>query len=282
METTPTLVLGATGKTGRRVAERLTARGIPIRLGSRSGNPPFDWEDRNTWPSVLRGVSAAYVTYYPDISVPGAADTVGAFAEMAVESGVRRLVLLSGRGEDGALLSERAVQDSGAEWTILRSTWFSQNFNEGFFFDQVVSGEVALPMGNVQEPFVDADDIADIAVAALTDDRHSGQVYELTGPRLLTFPEAIRDIAHAVGRDIRYVQLSPAQYESLLLEQQVPAEVASLIRYLFTEVLDGRNSHLTDGVERALGRRPRDFADFVKEAARSGVWGAARRPHVLA
>jgi len=282
METTLTLVLGATGKTGRRVAERLKARGLPIRLGSRSGNPPFDWEDRNSWPAALRGVSAAYVTYYPDISIAGAADAVGTFAKMAVASGVRRLVLLSGRGEEGALLSERAVQESGAEWTILRSTWFSQNFSEGFFLDQMLSGEVTLPVGNVQEPFVDADDLADIAVAALTDDQHCGQVYELTGPRLLTFPEAIRAIADAVGRDIRYVQLSPAQYESMLVEQHVPAEIASLLRYLFTEVLDGRNAHLTDGVERALGRRPRDFADFVKEAARSGVWGVARRPHVLA
>ena len=267
MATIPTLVLGATGKTGRRVAERLKARGLPVRLGSRSGEPPFDWENRDTWTPALRGTGAAYVTYYPDVSLPGAADTVGAFAELAVRSGVRRLVFLSGRGEEGALLCERAVQNSGADWTILRSTWFSQNFDEGFFLDQILSGEVALPVGDIREPFVDAEDIADVAVAALTDTRHVGQLYELTGPRLLTFPEAIRDIASAVGREIKYVQVSREQYVSLLVEQKVPAEFISLMDYLLTEVLDGRNAHLTDGVERALGRRPRDFADYVRDAA---------------
>jgi len=282
MATTPTLVLGATGKTGRRVVQRLKARGLPVRLGSRSGEPPFDWEARNTWAPALRGAGAAYVTYYPDVAIPGAAETVGAFAELAVESGVRRLVLLSGRGEEGAFHAERAVQNSGADWTILRSTWFSQNFSEGFFLDQVLRGEVALPVGDVQEPFVDADDIADVAVAALTDDRHVGQMYELTGPRLLTFPEAVREIAHAVGRQIRFVHVSLEQYESLLVDQQVPAEFISLIHYLFAEVLDGRNAHLTDGVERALGRRPRDFAEYVREAATSGIWGGAHRAHALA
>jgi uncharacterized protein YbjT (DUF2867 family) len=265
--TIPTLVLGATGKTGRRVAERLKARGLPVRLGSRSGEPPFDWENRDTWTPALRGAGAAYVTYYPDVSLPAAAEAVGAFAELAVRSGVRRLVFLSGRGEEGALLCERAVQNSGADWTILRSTWFSQNFDEGFFLDQILSGEVALPVGDIREPFVDAEDVADVAVAALTDTRHIGQLYELTGPRLLTFPEAIRDIASAAGREIKYVQVSREQYVSLLVEQKVPAEFISLMDYLLTEVLDGRNAHLTDGVERALGRRPRDFADYVRDAA---------------
>jgi uncharacterized protein YbjT (DUF2867 family) len=278
----PTLVLGATGKTGRRVAERLTARGLPVRLGSRSGEPPFDWDDRAAWTPALSGTDATYVTYYPDLAMPGAADTVGAFANLAVKSGVRRLVLLSGRGEDGALLGEQAVQDAGADWTILRSTWFSQNFSESFFLDQVLNGEVALPVGTVQEPFVDADDIADIAVAALTDDRHVGQLYELTGPRLLTFPEAIEEIGRASGREIRYVQISPEQFASLLAGQNVPAEFVSLMNYLFTEVLDGRNAHLTDGVQRALGRPPRDFAEYAGRAAATGIWGGIRDRHAHA
>jgi uncharacterized protein YbjT (DUF2867 family) len=229
MTTKPTLVLGATGKTGRRVAERLTARGLPVRLGSRSGAPPFDWDDRTTWTPALHGMGAAYVTYYPDLAIPGAAATVGDFANLAIKSGVRRLVLLSGRGEDGALRGEQAVRDSGADWTILRSAWFNQNFSEGFFVDQVRMGVVALPVGTVQEPFVDADDLADIAVAALTDDRHVGQLYELTGPRLLTFPEAVEEIARAAGREIRYLQVSPEKYSFLLAEQHVPADQVSLI-----------------------------------------------------
>jgi uncharacterized protein YbjT (DUF2867 family) len=267
-----TLVIGGNGKTGRRVAQRLTERGAPIRLGSRSGEPPFDWNDRATWAPVLRGVESAYVTYYPDLAVPGAAGTAGAFAELAVKSGVRRLVLLSGRGEAGALRGEEAVRASGAEWTILRSTWFSQNFSEGAFRDQVLTGAVALPAGSVREPFVDADDIADVAVAALTEDGHAGHVYELTGPRLLTFAEAVDEIARATRRELQYVQISVDEYASVLAQYEVPAELVSLIVYLFTEVLDGRNARLADGVQRALGRAPRDFRDFARAAASAGAW----------
>jgi uncharacterized protein YbjT (DUF2867 family) len=167
------------------------------------------------------------------------------------------------------------VRASGADWTILRSTWFNQNFSEGFFLDQVLSGEVALPVGNVQEPFVDADDIAEIAVDALTDDRHVGQLYELTGPRLLTFTQAVKEIGKAAGREIRYVPVSLKQYESMLAEQEVPPVFVSLMNNLFTEVMDGRNARVTDGVERALGRPPRDFKDYARNTAASGVWNDA-------
>jgi uncharacterized protein YbjT (DUF2867 family) len=267
-----TMVLGGTGKSGRRVAQRLKERGVPIRTGSRSGSPPFDWDDEDTWGPALRGVRSAYVTVQPDLAVPGAPEKVRELAALAVKSGVRRLVLLSGRGEKRALLGEKAVQESGAEWTIVRSTWFSQNFSEGFFRDQVLSGEVALPAGSVKEPFVDADDIADVAVAALTEDRHRGEVYELTGPRLLTFSEAIDEIAAAAGRAIRYVPIPVEQYASMLARFEVPPDLVSLVVYLFTEVLDGRNARLADGVERALGRPPRDFADYARKAASAGVW----------
>ena len=211
-----TLVLGGTGKTGRRVADRLMARGVPTRIGSRSGAPPFDWDDRATWAPALRDMEAAYISYFPDVAVPGAVETVGAFAELAVRLGVRRLVLLAGRGEPEAEQAEQAVRDSGAELTIVRSTWFSQNFSEGYFTDQVRSGEVALPAGAVREPFVDVDDIADVAVAALTEDGHVGRLYELTGPRLLTFADAVAEIASATGRDIRYAQISIEAYSGLL------------------------------------------------------------------
>jgi uncharacterized protein YbjT (DUF2867 family) len=273
-----TLVVGGTGKTGRRVAARLTALGVPVRIGARSAEPSFDWEDRETWESAVRQVESAYVTFYPDLAVPGAADAVRAFADVAVTNGVRRLVLLSGRGEEGALQGEQAVRESGAEWTILRATWFSQNFSEGLFGDQVRSGEVALPAGRVREPFVDADDIAEIAVKALTEDSHVGQVYELTGPRLLSFREAVEEIGRAAGRDLRYVEVSLDEYKSALAEQRVPADFIWLIEYLFTEVLDGRNARLADGVQRALGRPPRDFGDFAREAAASGAWADPRRP----
>ncbi len=267
-----TLVLGGRGKTGRRVVERLTARGLPTRVGSRSGEPPFDWENRATWAPALRNVESVYVTYYPDLAIPGAVGAIRAFADLAVRSGIRRLVLLSGRGEEEAQRAEQVVQDSGAEWTVVRCAWFSQNFSENFFLEPVLGGEVALPAGNVAEPFVDADDIADVAVAALTEDGHAGELYELTGARLLTFAAAVGEIAEATGREVRYVPVSVEEYASVLAEQDVPAEFVTFLTYLFTEVLDGRNAHLTDGVRRALGREPRDFTDYARDAAATGVW----------
>ena len=267
-----TLVLGGTGKTGRRVVQRLTAHGVPARVGSRSGQPPFDWEDPSTWAAVLDGVGSVYISYYPDIAAPGAVQVVGSFAELAVHSGARRLVLLAGRGEPESESAEQAVRDSGADLTILRSTWFSQNFSEDYLLEPVLAGEVALPAGDTPEPFIDADDIADVAVAALTEDGHVGRLYELTGPRLLTFAEAVHEIAEATGREIRYVPVSIDEYATAATGQGVPDEVIDILTYLFGEVLDGRNAHLADGVQRALGREPRDFADYARTAAATGVW----------
>ena len=266
------LVLGGTGKTGRRVAQRLTALGRPVRAGSRSGRPRFDWQDQATWGPALDGVTAAYVCYYPDLATPGAVEAVGSFAELAVRSQVRRLVLLSGRGEPDAELAEQAVRDSGAELTILRSAWFAQNFSEDFLLGPVLTGEVALPAGDTPEPFVDADDIADVAVAALTEDGHDGQVYELTGPRLLTFAEAVGEIATATGREIQYLPVPIDEYAAAAAGQGVPAEAVEVLTYLFSEVLDGRNGRIADGVRRALGREPRDFTGYARHTAASGVW----------
>ncbi|GLS30446.1 Uncharacterized conserved protein YbjT, contains NAD(P)-binding and DUF2867 domains [Mesorhizobium albiziae] len=200
----PILIVGGTGKTGRRLAERLAAKEILVRIGSRSAVPSFDWEDRSTWSDALDGVGAAYITYYPDLAVPGAAESVEALVKLALSKGVRRLVLLSGRGEPEAQRCERMLMESGAYWTILRCSWFSQNFSENYLADSIIAGEVILPAGDVGEPFVDADDIADAAVAALTEEGHVGQLYELTGPRLLTFEQAVGEIAAATGRDIAY------------------------------------------------------------------------------
>ncbi|MGQ0778156.1 MAG: NmrA family NAD(P)-binding protein [Pseudonocardiales bacterium] len=267
-ETTTTLVLGGTGKTGRRVAERLTARGLPVRIGSRAGEPPFDWENRATWAPVLQGVGAAYISYFPDLAFPGAIETISTFAKLAVHHGVQRLVLLSGRGEEEARACEQEVQNSGAQWTIVRSSWFNQNFSESFFMEPVLSGELALPAGDATEPFVDADDIADVAVAALTDGRHADQVYELSGPRLLTFADIAAEISKATNRDVRYVPITAEQYMAVLQENDLPIEFVEL----FTKVLDGRNAYLTDGVQRALGREPRDFSDYARDTAATGVW----------
>lgn len=268
------LITGGTGKTGRRVAERLQQRGLPVRIGSRSGQPPFDWNDPSTWPAAVQGASAIYLTYYPDLAIPGSVEQVSEFVALARQSGVRQIVLLSGRGEEEAQRAERVVQASGLEWTIVRASWFSQNFSENYLLDAVLSGEVFLPAGDVGEPFVDADDIAEVASLALSENGHHGQIYEVTGPRLLTLAEAIAEIARASGRDLRFVQVTPEEYVAALEAEGVPADFVWLVNYLFTTVLDGRNAALTDGVQRALGRPPQDFAEYARETAATGIWKA--------
>ncbi len=270
--TDTTLILGASGKTGRRIAQRLTDLGRPVRLGSRTGTPQFEWHDRSTWGPVLEDVSRVYISYYPDIAAPGAVEIVGAFAREAVARGARRLVLLSGRGEVEAERAEQVVRDSGADVTIVRATWFAQNFSEGFMREGVLEGVLVLPASDTPEPFVDAEDIADVAVAALTDDRHIGRLYELTGPRALTFAEAVAEIARASGRDVRYQPVGLDEYTAAMTDLGVPSEVVELTRYLFSEVLDGRNSQTVAGVEQALGRAPRDFGDYARDAAAAGAW----------
>lgn len=267
------LVLGGTGKTGRRVAERLARRSIPHRIGSRRGVIPFDWEDQSTWAGALTGVNAVYIAFYPEVMAPGAAATIRAFAGQAVESGVEHLVLLSGRGEEGAMACEEAVRNAGVEWTVLRCGWFNQNFSENFFVDGLRGGTLALPVGDVTEPFIDAEDIAEVAVAALTEPGHDDEIYELTGPRLLSFSQAVAEIAAASGRDIRFRNIPAEDFAAGMAAEGLPQDFIDLVMELFTQVLDGRNAYLADGVERALGRPPRDFADYAREAAATGVWG---------
>jgi uncharacterized protein YbjT (DUF2867 family) len=272
MAANTTLVLGGTGKVGGRVVQRLRARGVQVRVGSRSAVPAFDWDNPAGWPEALRDVHCVYISYFPDLAAPGATDAIRALTKVAVQSGVRRLVLLSGRGEPEAQRCEEIVQASGVEWTLVRASWFAQNFSEGYLLEPLLAGEVALPAKNIGEPFVDVDDIADVAVAALTEDKHVGQLYEVTGPRLLTFAEAVAEIARAAKRDIRYTEVSLEQYTSVLQQAEVPPEFVGLLTYLFSEVLDGRNASLTDGVMRALGRAPRDFAVYARKTATMGVW----------
>ncbi len=269
-----TLVLGGTGKIGRRIVERLEQRGVPTRAASRSAHLAFDWNDQGTWDAALTGIRAAFVSYAPDLAIPGATATVRAFVDKAVEHGVQRLVLLSGRGEAEAERCERIVRELGVDWTIVRASWFNQNFSEGVLVDMVLAGEIVLSAGEIGEPFVDANDIADVAVAALTETDHGGEIYEVTGPRILTFKEATEEIARASGRAIRYVQVPHPAFSAGIKASGAPEDIAWLLDYLFSTVLDGRNAHLADGVQRALGRPPTDFADYAARVAASGAWKA--------
>lgn len=267
------LVLGGTGKTGRRVIDGLSKAGRRVRIGSRKAQPSFDWERPESWAAALDGVAAVYVAYQPDLALPGAVAVVSRFFAQAKAAGIGKIVLLSGRGEPEALEAEEALQATDLDWTILRCSWFFQNFSESFFLDAIQAGEVVLPHTLAPEPFVDADDIAEIAVAAFADARHSRQLYEITGSEALTFEQAVAAIAEAARRRIDYVPVSQQAYRAGLVEQGLPPEVIELVTYLFATVLDGRNEPIADGVKRALGRPPRRFADYVARIAATGIWG---------
>ncbi|MEO9617185.1 MAG: NAD(P)H-binding protein [Parasphingorhabdus sp.] len=269
-----TLVIGGTGKTGRRVADRLEQMGCEVRIGSRSSVPSFDWDREDSWSATLDGVKNVYITYSPDLAMPGAPDAIRALVQLAKQADVKRLVLLSGRGEKEAQACEQIVLESGLEWTIVRASWFNQNFSEGAFVDMVLAGAITLPAGDTVEPFVDVDDIADVAVAALTEDHHKGQVYEVTGPRPMSIADVAADISRATGREIAFVDVPHDVFVAEVSNSGAPKEVIWMLDYLFSTVLDGRNSRLTDGVQRALGRPPRDFADYARDAAATDVWRA--------
>ncbi len=266
------LVLGGTGKTGRRIVSRLHTLGRNVRIGSRSGTPPFLWEDVTTWAPALQDITSVYISYTPDLAAPGAPETIQALVDLCQRMDVRKLVLLSGRGEDEAQRCEEIVRHSGIASTIVRCSWFNQNFSENFIRDMVLDGVIVLPVTTVAEPFVDTDDIADVAVAALIDDRHVGQLYELTGPELLTFPQAVAEIAKATGQPLHYQPITREEFVNGLLTQPLPPDLVSLLDYLFTTVLDGRNAYLGDGVQRALGREPESFSSYCQKVVRAGHW----------
>ena len=267
------LVLGSNGKTGRRVAARLENNpDVEIRLGSRNEKIPFDWENSQTWENALKDIDTVYITFQPDLAVPFAAEAIENFTKLATKNGVQKIVLLSGRGEKEAQVCEEIVKKNAKYWTIIRASWFNQNFSESFFLDPILYGIIALPRAEALEPFTDADDIADVVTTALLNDSHNGKTYELTGPRLLTFKQAVNEIAKASGRNITFQSLSLEEYTQMLREYQVPEDHIWLVNYLFEQVLDGRNSNITQDIENVLGRKAKDFSTYAKETAKTRIW----------
>jgi uncharacterized protein YbjT (DUF2867 family) len=267
------LIIGGTGKTGRRVLENLTSRGLEVRPLSR---PEFDWEDQGTWSSFEGRVDSAYITFAPDVAFPGAPEAVAEVTRRALASGVGRVVLLTGRGEPEAQRAERLVADLaaeyGAEWAVVRCAVFMQNFSESFFADSLAAGHFAFPADTVREPFVDVDDIASVVTGLMVGEVPGGRVYELTGPRLMTFAEATATIAAVAERPISYTAITIPEFVDELVSAGLPVDDAHGLGALFAEILDGHNAQLADGVREALGREPRDFADYVRDAAATGCW----------
>jgi uncharacterized protein YbjT (DUF2867 family) len=269
------LVLGATGKTGRRIVSSLEMLDVPVRLGSRSASPSFDWNNSANWDECLEGVTKIYINYAPDLAMPGATDAISELVRRARAAGVKHLVLLSGRGEEEAQACEAIIQESGIDWTIVRASWFNQNFSEGAFIDMVQAGQITLPDVSTPEPFVDVDDIAEVTVVALTQPGHAGELYEVTGPRMLSLADVAEELSKATDRTIKYVPVPHDAFVKSVAESGAPNDVVWMLDYLFATVLDGRNAYLTNGVQRALGREPKDFADYARDVAGTGLWNAA-------
>ena len=269
-------VIGSTGKTGRRVADLLEAEGSAVRRLARSTSPAFDWERPEHWVDALQGVDRVYAAYVPDLAAPGSEAAIARLAEVADDAGVERIVLLSGRGEDGARRCEDILLASNVPTTIVRASWFAQNFTEGMLSDAAVTGVLALPAADVREPFIDVDDVAAVAVAALTDagSDHENRVHEVTGPESLTFAEVAAIMSETTGREIAYVPLGFDEFHAAVAAEAGEA-VATLLTELCRETFDGRNVLPTDGVAAALGRPPRDLRSVLQAAAAAATDRAA-------
>ncbi len=272
MKNSPILIIGKTAKTGMRVEQRLQALGHSTRGVSRSSTPAFNWEDSSTWRAALDGAQSAYVTFYPDLAIPTAEDTIRDFTQLAKEVGLQHLVLLSGRGEEGAQRAEKILMNSGIDWNVVRASWFMQNFSEGFMIEGIVSGQLMLPAGDNVEPFVDVDDIADVAVAALTRPELRNRLFEVTGPRAMTFTECVAEISEVVGYPVEYKEIPIEDFLNALRDQGLPEGMLWLMHELFTVVFDGRNSNTTDGVMEALGRPATDFKEYLQKVNATGAW----------
>ncbi|QYG95159.1 NAD(P)H-binding protein [Iamia sp. SCSIO 61187] len=259
----PTLVLGATGKTGRRVAARLEEGGHAVRRASRRSPTRFDWEDPTTWAPALDGAGAVYV-----IPPEHPGTDIVPFVEAIERSSVSRTVLLSARGPeqsgDGHLPGvEAAIRASATPWTILQPAWFAQNFDDGEFAADIEAGELRLPVGEGREPFIDADDIAAVAVAALTEPGHEGRTYPLSGPETLTFAEAVATVATASGRELRFVAADPDEWVADQRSHGVPEPIVQILSNLFTAIRTGVNDHVSTGMQDVLGRPPTSLATWA-------------------
>jgi uncharacterized protein YbjT (DUF2867 family) len=273
MKTENILVIGGNGKTGRRVAENLTQLGHNVRVVGRKTNPAFDWENTDTYDAALKDMDRAYIVYYPDLAVPGSRDAISTLTKKALEAGLEKVVLLSGKGETEAEACEEIVVNSGLNYTLVRASWFNQNFSEGAFLEFILNGVVALPMPEARIPFVDVNDIADVVSKAILDDSYNGQTITVTGPQKRTFKEVVEIMAEAIDKHIQFVSISIDEFKEGMKQAGLPDSYVWLFGYLFQEVLGNpENQEVSDDVAQVLGRPAIDFETFAKQTAATGIW----------
>jgi uncharacterized protein YbjT (DUF2867 family) len=276
-----TLVLGATGKTGSRVADRLLSRGLPVRTAARSGaDAHFDWDDPGTYVPALQGVNRVYLL--GPVMRTDFADQVSVFLDDAEAAGARHVTYLSAHGVDSAPpgTAMRSVEldllgRPGLTHAILRPAWFMQNFSETFL--KPVGGAIVVPAGDGAEAFVDAEDIAAVASATLTDpEAHAGAQYALTGPEALTIEEAAKVISDVSGQAINYTDSDRDEWIAAAVAAGVPAAYGAVLRLLTETIASGHGSRPSSDVEKAAGAAPASFADFARRTAAAWAVPEAR------
>lgn len=280
MKTENILVIGGTGKTGRRVAKNVSNLGHNVRLAGRQTSPVFDWDKPKTYDEALKNIDRAYIVYYPDLAVPGAKEAIKTLTKKAIKAGLKKVILLSGKGETEAEACENIVANSGLNYTLVRASWFNQNFSEGAFLDFVLSGTVALPMPEAEIPFVDANDIADVATKVLLDDSYNNQTITVTGPKKMTFKEVVEEMSKAIGKEIQYIPISINEFKAGMKSAGLPDSYVWLFGYLFEEVLGNPdNQTVSLDSEKVLGREATSFSTYAEETAKSGVWNQNNNMH---
>jgi uncharacterized protein YbjT (DUF2867 family) len=269
------LVLGATGKTGSRVAANLMHRGMPVRTAARTGaDVRFEWADRDSYAPVLRDIARVYLIA-PVMRVDYA-DDVSAFLNEAEAAGVAHVTFLSAYGTEHARdeLATRAVEldlldRQNLSHTILRPAWFMQNFSETFL--KPIDGVILVPTGNGAEAFIDAEDIAAVAATTLADpDAHARTAYSLTGPQTLTVAEAAAVMTESIGQTIEHVDLDRDAWIAGVIANGIPPEYGVVLRQLTETIASGNGARPNDSVERITGKPARTFRDFAWE--NSAAW----------
>jgi uncharacterized protein YbjT (DUF2867 family) len=257
------LVLGGTGKVGRRLTARLRDAGHDVRVASRSdaGDVRFDWHDPATHDAALAGADGVFVVG------PGSATDwsplLPAFLDRAHAAGVRHAVLLSARGveflPDGAVArAEAALRDGPLPWTILRPSHFAQNFTEAMFVPDA-GGRVAAPAGAAAHPFVDVGDVAAVAAEVLATGSHQGETLALSGPAALTFAEATELLTARDGLPRHYVAEDPAAHAAALRAAGTPEGYVTWRMAMLDGIRRGADAYVSDGVPRVLGRAATAF-----------------------
>ena len=266
------LVLGATGKTGSRVASKLSGQGVSVRTAARKGaDIRFDWNNPATFAGALHGVAGVYLV--SPVMRTDFAGVVSDFLDQAEQAGVQNVTYLSAYGMEHAPaeVALRAVEldlesRSAFAHSIIRPAWFMQNFSETFL--KPVDDEIVVPAGAGAEAFVHAEDIASVAAATLAEpERHAGRAYAPTGPESLTLDKAAQIISAAAGRTIVYRDTDRNEWVDAMVRSGVPAEYGEVLRTLTETIASGRGSRPNSDVLAATGAAPANFAGFAATTA---------------